>query len=354
MSNVGRRQLFYSSSSQPLWDSVTEELRRADFPLRLWLSEKLPNTRPCFADFRNVIASGCIEPPKGISSNTVGTAFDYLLRYGFGGEDPAESAIIGSAVDERSRGYTRMLGDLSAELMDVAQSWRMETGRKGSPPDALVRGCWVLASFTGLRRSSAFERSGLLSPDVHSDRSLGSIMGEAPASAVDDLRRLCDVAAEVLVPYLETREGPVRHGPSFQAPMAGTADLLKGSTLVEVKATVDRRRRDGTPRYGLDARLLYQVVTYGLLGHSKFGVSEVAIFNARYRHLCTWALSDILHSLAGKPVSVTELSTKLIDFLNDPCDSRVPAKARLAAMQIRDAGEHPAARRRRERFPGRS
>ncbi|CAG6852092.1 hypothetical protein PICSAR132_00315 [Mycobacterium avium subsp. paratuberculosis] len=336
-------------NGKPIWSPVTEELRSAELPLRLWLSAKLPNVKPCFAEFRKAIRHSCIEPPTGLPTGTAGAAFDYLLRYRLGAEDPAELAVIGSALTDQKRDWTSTVVNLAAELRDIASVWKTSGQLDTSqPPTKLAEGCWALALFTELSRGVPFERSALRS--LGSEVSTDALLMLAPRSGIDDLARLYLSSSKTLFPYLSGRRGTVVLGPTFGASIPGDADLIKGTTLVELKATVDRRRRDGTPRYSLDSRTLYQIVTYGLLGQNAFGLNEVAIFDARYSHLQRWSISELLCSLAGERVYVAELSMELDTFLRDPCGSRVPNLAREAAMRISAEGELPASRRRRDRF----
>lgn len=341
--------MYFSSTGKPVWNSLTEELRSADMPLRLWFSEMLPNMTSSFVDFRKSVQHRCLEPPADVAAGTAGSAFDYLIRYRLGRDDPAELAIIGSAMDPRTRDYTARIIELSTTLLEVACRWRaVNRSEMQPPPNILVQGCWILALFTELYRGVPYERSALRHVDLSRWGSSG--VCPMPEFALEDLRQLFAAADKLLIPRLSERAGPVCVGPTFDAPIAADADLIKGYSLVELKASVGRRSRGRTPRYGLDARTLYQVVSYGLLGQRGFEIKELCIFNARYSHIYSWLLSDLLKTLAGKPVSARDLADELVAFLRDPCDRGVPASARLAALRIEESGESITTKRRRERF----
>ncbi|SIC06826.1 Uncharacterised protein [Mycobacteroides abscessus subsp. bolletii] len=103
-------------------------------------------------------------------------------------------------------------------------------------------------------------------------------------------------------------------------PLAGDADIMAGPWTIEIKAIVDRRKQDGTPRYGLDLRLLYQVVCYGLLSPPEYGIQHLALYNARYNHLFEWKLDDVLSELAGHRICARDVTPQLISFLHERYD----------------------------------
>lgn len=341
--------MYFTEAGSPRWQPITEELRSADMPLRRWLSATLPNTAQCFADFRKAIRCKCIEPLPGLPAGTAGAAFDYLLRYTLGTDDPADLAVGGAVFAPQTRGWAPIVVDLAAELLNTAGRWKSSTLFPQSiPPTVLLQGCWALALLTELFRGVPVERSPLAM--VRSAPTPAALLELAPEAAIDDLVRLYETSSNTLLPFISQKDGRVTIGPAFSTHIPGDADLIKGRTLVEFKASVGRRTRYGTPRYSLDARTLYQVVTYGLLGQEAFRLSEVAIFNARYSHLYSWSLTELVAQLAGKSMCLDTLSADLSLFLRDPCSPVVPAPAREAASHIRSAGELPASRRRRERF----
>ncbi len=341
--------MYISPTGRPVWNSLTEELRSADMPLRLWFSEKLPNMASTFVDFRKSVQCRCLEPPAGVAAGTAGSAFDYLIRYRLGRDDPAELAIIGSAMDPHTRDHTARIVELSATLLKVARGWRaVKSSEMPPPPSILVQGCWMLALLTELYRGVPYERSALRNVDLGRWGSSGAC--PIPKGASEDLCQLYATANKVLIPYLSGHAGPLRIGPTFDAPIAADADLIKGHSLIELKASVGRRSRSRMPRYGLDARTLYQVVSYGLLGRRRFEIREVAIFNARFSHIYSWSLPDLLETLAGKSISTNGLADELTGFLRDPCNRGVPTRARLAALRIGESGESITTQRRRERF----
>jgi len=198
--------------------------------------------------------------------------------------------------------------------------------------EELLRGCWAVALFVELVRGVQFERSAL---GLLGDRpTYSDILGVMPASAIDDLRCLERAFVDVLLPMIRSRRGNLCTGPAFSTVLPGDADLIKGTTLIEMKAMVHRRKRDGTPRYGLDSRLIYQILAYALLAQERFAINEVVVFDARYAHVYSWPLDLLLTELAGADVRAHKLAARLRMFLEDPLDARVPPAARRAALAV--------------------
>jgi hypothetical protein len=339
--------MHFAPDGSPVWHSVTEELRSAELPLRQWMTAKLPNVKACFVGFRKTLRINCIEAPPDLPGCTAGAAFDFLLRYILSSEDPADLAIEGALFAGDMRAWSAAATNLAHDLLMVSRAWKSSGWfPQESPPTKLLRGCWALALLTELVRRVRFERSPLAV--LGSAPTTEGLLALMPESATDDLLQLYDVSSNTLIPFLSQRDGSLMVGPAFSAILPGDADLIKGRTLVELKALADRRRRDGARRYSLDSRTLYQVVTYGLLGQEKYQLDEVAIFNARYSHLHSWSFAKLVRQLADQPTSLQTLSAELSLFLDDPCQRDVPTAARTVAESIWRNGELPSFRRRRE------
>lgn len=79
---------------------------------------------------------------------------------------------------------------------------------------------------------------------------------------------------------------------------AADADLLVGSTLLEIKAILDRK---------ISLRYMQQLVAYALLDlDDRHGMTHVAFYNARYGRLVTWDLPSLLTSMAGRIMTTPE------------------------------------------------
>jgi hypothetical protein len=70
--------------------------------------------------------------------------------------------------------------------------------------------------------------------------------------------------------------------------------------LTELKTTVRK------PSFGVtDA---WQVIGYALMDYTdEFGITDIAIFHARYGYLAQWNLGSLISELAGMPVTATGL-----------------------------------------------
>jgi len=87
--------------------------------------------------------------------------------------------------------------------------------------------------------------------------------------------------------------------------MKADADFIAAGLLVEMKTTLGDERADGSRRAGLDGPTLQQMLGYLLLDFpDEFAVEEVGLYAARYGHLTTWRLPELLQELAGQPVDL--------------------------------------------------
>jgi hypothetical protein len=89
--------------------------------------------------------------------------------------------------------------------------------------------------------------------------------------------------------------------------MKADADLVAAGLLVELTTNLGDKRRDGSRRLSLPRNTVLQLVGYMLLDFSdEFEAREVGVYDARYAHLMTWRLDELLHELAGGPVEIAE------------------------------------------------
>ncbi len=316
------------------WSSVTEELRRSGQPLRQWFSAHLPNAKLVYRAFRESTWDvRPLEPPAGVPAGTLGAAFEYGLRLRLNPDATMNLAVAGSGyliAATRNQGWDSAGQAVIAEVQLLARQMRDGAAADVNARQRLARGCWALALLTEIARGVPFERSALTT--VATNPTAEGLAGLMPPSAMRDIHILLDRAERILLPYLASKPGPLIDGPTFDAPIAADGDFIAGGSLIEIKAVVGRRRRDGTPRWGLDARTLYQIVAYGLLAHHRYGIDELALFNPRYNHLHTWPLERLLTELAGTPVRAARVSADFVHFLCDPCGPAAPTPARRSAL----------------------
>ena len=112
---------------------------------------------------------------------------------------------------------------------------------------------------------------------------------------------------------------------TVQLPLLGGrhhADLLLGTTLVEVKAG-----RLDQASY-LDS-LIDQLLRYALLAlHDGHTVSHVAVYATRHRHLLRYPAAEFLHELHGGPFNLataaTALAQRVVEDQPQPPGSALP------------------------------
>lgn len=328
--------MYRSKAGMIRWHSVTAELHSSKLPLAQWFRAMLPNTDEVFRAFRRTVVQPCHEPPSDVPGGTAGAAFDLLTRCRLGAIVTSNSVVEAIYDSCPSRAWAEVAAELVA-WVDALVAHEAHRDTVTAPDEGLLRGCWAIALFVELVRGVRFERSAL--GQLGDKPTCSGVLDLMPASAVEDLRCLERSFVDHLLPVIRSREGELCTGPAFSMVLPGDADLIKGTTLIEIKAMVHRRKRDGTPRYSVDSRTIYQVLAYALLSQELFAVDELIIFNARYAHVYSWSLSSLLKELAGTEVNARDLSAELMRFLEDPIDTRVPPTARRAALSIIERGD---------------
>lgn len=340
-SDTGREGFTVSGTQAPSavrangyrWMPVTEELRAGEQPLRQWFAARLPNVTSVYAEFRRTVPAGCLEPPAGVAPETLGSAFEYCWRLSM---DPCASmdVVIDGAVWAGASTSNSAWADLASRLVaDLHEQAALASSGPGFSLRRLVRGCWAAALLTEISRGVPFQRSALAT--LAEDPTPAGLLELMPTQAEQDIQALLERSRRILLPFIMSRSvADVVHGPTFDGPIPGDADLIAGRTLIEIKAVIGRRRRDRTPRWGIDARTLYQIVAYALLAQTEYRVDELALFNPRYAHLHVWPLDALLSQMAGRPVRAEGLGAELRRFLDDPCSADAPAGARRAALAI--------------------
>jgi hypothetical protein len=308
-----------------VWPALTEALKVAGSPLRTYLAGRFPNTKNVFARYKEEVGPLLVPASvvSAVQSGTVGGAFDYLVRFLV---DPAPDVSLPAVGAWRCGG--RMLIALSELAATLGTSAPSDEGLDGpkpttefdgsrrpsvTDPELLARGCWALSLLTELARGVPVEASVLadLNPATVTSENL---IGLASPAALDQLAALRQQAERVLLPALAPKTGRWSLGPTFEGSrlMNADADLIAAGTLIEIKTTLGRTKKDGTRYATLDGQTLFQLLGYVLLDfHDSFGIHELMLFSARYGHVVTWDLQELLDTLAGRPV---DLATSRLEF----------------------------------------
>ena len=148
------------------------------------------------------------------------------------------------------------------------------------------------------------------------------LLGLADKEALAQLAELRKIIERNLIPQLAARRGKWFIGPTFSgsALIAADGDLLAKGLLLDLKVRVGgQQRKDGTRQDQLKKEDIYQLVAYALLDFDdKLKIRELGIFNARYGHLATWPLQELLNELAGKDMNLMTVRRQLRTLLKQP------------------------------------
>lgn len=313
-----------------VWPALTEALKVAGSPLRTHLAERFPNTKNVFTRYKEEVGPLLVPASVvsvGSGSGTVGGAYDYLVRFLV---DPAPDVSLPAVGAWRCGGRMLIaLSELATTLGTSVPSDEELDGPKPTTefngphlpsvtdPELLARGCWALSLLTELARGVPVEASVLadLNPATVTSENL---IGLASPAALDQLAALRQQAEKVLLPALAPKTGRWSLGPTFEGSrlMNADADLIAAGTLIEIKTALGRTKKDGTRYAILDGQTLFQLLGYVLLDfHDSFGIHELMLFSARYGHVGTWDLQELLDTLAGRPVDLAISRLEFEKFL---------------------------------------
>lgn len=289
---------------------LTTEIASKDSAVRQFFDDRLgTHLREVQATYR--AGRGPILVP-GVSADlanagTIGTAADWLMRFLACPVPSLHLAMFGAEVMDLRAG----LRDLAHMLgyRDAGTETFTGPGKgSGAEPGLLYRACWVLALLTEVYRRPDAAMAGPLGGLRR--RSAGQLLDAVPSAALDQLDQLRLVMESSLIPALSSRRGLWAIGPVFAGSeiMNGDADLVAGGVLVELKTTVK------PPSLGVTD--LWQLLGYALMDYTdEFGISEVALFSARYGYLAQWPLDELLTSLAGRDLSAAGLRAEFSELL---------------------------------------
>lgn len=230
-----------------------------------------------------------LEPQETADRTALGTAFDLMVRFRL---DPSyQWTEAHRMVRSNSWVFERL-----SQLIDDAQRAVAADDR-----ERLARASWALVPVEQVHKSSFLVVSDLedmLAPDVSA----------APRDAIRQLAELDRLAATALLPHLK---GSLYCGPTFEGSVhcPAEADVIAGDLLIDIKVKVGRASaKTGARPDNLKLWHLHQVICYALFDRSdSFKIRRVGIYSARYGHLATWDLQDLLDRLAGGRVDLPVL-----------------------------------------------
>ena len=289
--------------------SLTSLLRERHTPVREFFESRLPNLKGLQTRWRECGSTRIVSPTGAGPAGTIGTAFDYRLRYFFvvtpresfvavqgarrlAGRRSQEEAVeaLGRLADGTDL-FSSMLTGLRRVVDQVRPVGRRLTGAEETD---LCRYCYVLARYDECYRTGWKSPLESLGPDAGVDDAMALI----PDEAVSDLRALVDgLHRSVLATY----PGRVIANPTFAGSRlvgGADADLIIGDCLIDAKATVQNLQRDW----------VYQLIGYALLDFDDaYEIRRVGFYHARVASLLAWDLQEMLDEAAGQPVDVASL-----------------------------------------------
>jgi hypothetical protein len=244
--------------------SLTGELAKKDSPVTVWFKEWLPNTKPISKDWNTRVRAIPLErPEKNLRvPGTVGTAFDYRLRY-YLAVTPIEKLVAGTGVRlldaSRSRtskarsapdDFLALYGEpppTAAAVIALIEDFQhglattldrlTPVGRAlaTSDEDLLCRYCYVLGLLEELYRAGLQINSALF--QLRRGATLDDLLALPPQVWVDDLRSL----STACLPHLSKfSQEPLYLNPVFAGSTeigGADADFITGG-LIDIKTTV--------------------------------------------------------------------------------------------------------------------
>jgi hypothetical protein len=306
------------SATEPRWPVLTRALDDPGSPVRAAVDRLLDTDglRSVRRDYRAGMGS-FQAGSRGANAGTIGTAFDITLRFLIDprpdlGDATAGAANLGAAPFAAARALIEHFGaTLTRRAERVAGGAPIDKPLQVPQRDAteLVRACWALALFTEVYRAGAVPPGsplvsylgGVAAPTVEDLLSLASDQAAVEMGALVDLAR-----DNLLVP-LAREPAPWFVGPIFTASkwMDADADLIAGSTLVEIKTNLGDKQKDGTRVPTLSIEALRQVLGYVLHDvDDTYRIGRLGLYDARYGTLTTWPLQQLLDQLAGRTVDL--------------------------------------------------
>lgn len=284
--------------------SLTSHLKDSQSPIRQFLYEHFPNTRPIVTEARTKLSDvSTIRPESRLPYGTIGTAIDYRLRYYFGVTKPMElvaghgARILAGSPVKAADGTVRGLGkpimpkDLIVSFfasLDLVLDQAQPIGKKldRAHEELLARYCVVLALFEEVFRAGPSPRSPLLSRP-HND--LNSFLEISEPHWVDDLCNMSWLFHDKLKRRLSE---PAVLNPTFDGSQhvgGADADLILNNILLDIKATINPR---------VEPSWLYQLLGYVLLDYSdEYKMKGIGLYLARQGVLFEWDITDLLDAV---------------------------------------------------------
>jgi hypothetical protein len=314
--------------------SLTAELDRKDSPIRRWFDAHVIDIKPISEEWNAAVKVAPLIRPiiDRRIPGTVGTAFDYRLRYWFA-VTPLEALVasagmrslsltsepvasrrgasdaclaLGGPAPLASAAVVALLPDFAASLSDALAGLR-PVGRAlpADDEELLCRYCYLLGLFEELFRGGLQIRSPLY--ELVDGATVDDLLALPQQIWIDDL---CALSTAFAGHYPALANGPVILNPTFSGSIeigGADADLIVDGCLLDVKTTVD-------PKF-TRTRVLYQLLGYALLDYDdRYEIDAVGVYLSRQELLLRWPLQLLLEQLLERAdVSLTDLRLSFRD-----------------------------------------
>ncbi len=283
------------------YSRLTSELDDKNSPLRRYLVDRFPNTRPLQNEYkanagRLLVESGDANP------GTLGTAFDLRIRFLLDPTHVPQEAFSHYFADKRGV-------EAITEVISIASS---------NPSDSQMinRACWALALCSEFFRAGPHPGSALYALWDNEEVTADKLMSLVPPDACRQLDELMTLAETRLLPWLS---GPHYLGPTFDASSlcAADADLISNGLLIDLKTRIGKKNAGGERYDVLSLEDLYQAITYALFDRTdEYSIKRIGIYSARYGSLTTWDLGQALETLAKGSISLDTERTAVWTLLS--------------------------------------
>lgn len=195
--------------------------------------------------------------------------------------------------------------ELVAVIGDLASAAEAVLPDRTGADATLARGCIALGLYEAVFRRGPDPGWPVVA--LAPDAALPQVLALVPEAAVEDVLALERLARQRAPRLFAAPAGPVALGPTFAGSghVGGAdADLIVDGTLVELKVTVDARRKGLAPA-------VRQLLGYALLDwDDEHHITTGALYFARQGAWLEWPLKDLAALLAGAPIDLPDLRAR--------------------------------------------
>ena len=306
--------------------SLTSVLDDRKSKVRALFEERFPNTREIVRETNALLRRAeTIRPNGTVPFATLGTAFDYRMRYHFAvtpseelaawkgarrvseGDDwipvgenawyRAESPLGTPSLSEET--VENFFRDLDKTLANIQPPGQL------LPPnqeESLLRYCVVLALFEETYRARVRRDSLLFS--IGKNPTTEELLSLVKTDWIDDLRILTQGMAKN---FAAGKYSKVVLNPTFSGSLdvgGADADMILDGCLLEIKSTV---------KASIEKLHVYQLLGYILLDYdNEHELEKAGFYMARQCQLVTWPINDLIGRLMVKtPPPLEELRLEL-------------------------------------------